>query len=287
MKIIAAFLLVFLAAIGFLVFSESDFLPVDFFSSSQNSNITEAKNKQLRVRFVIKNTSSGVVDDVSVDAFVPGFRNFNQVLKSVTVSPDYKFEMIADDPKRRIRFDLGSFSPYEERIVLLTYTVTLNSLESPSLIAHQGFSEVAGIANEVLEAGKLISGPNYVAEVDRWLYENITPSAYNAKYQSALSTLKKKQGDCTDYAVLAKDLLAVKGVNSTLVGGFIVADESVIVQARSYHNWLWLNDSGEIYDPINRKINPPHDKYLAFEIAPSGESARFSSNNKNIQVLMK
>lgn len=257
------------------------------FAENNEVGDSVAGHRQLRINYVIENTSAEQREEVTVQLFHPFHTDLGQTQKYLNISPTTDYSYDAGD--NYVSLVIRGLSPYERRAISLTYGVsksTPQSIQATSVVSQMS-EENSSVDVKISDIADKLSDNDIVKSVDAWLAGNISPAPFNAKYQSSLATLNKRQGDCTDFAVLAQDLLSARGVASVLVGGFVVKAPSVLTDARAYHNWLWLPDSGRIYDPINRKIAPDFSEYIALEVAPNGDHPRFYSKDSNIKVLMK
>lgn len=78
-------------------------------------------------------------------------------------------------------------------------------------------------------AGRIKGGlqqPRLIAKrMAKWVYENIKKKNYSVILDTALQTVKKLEGDCTEHAVLLAALCRAAGIPSRVVVGLVYSDQ--------------------------------------------------------------
>lgn len=97
-----------------------------------------------------------------------------------------------------------------------------------------------------------------VKAVERWIRQNVTWRAYNAP-RGVPVTYAQREGDCTDMAQLAQEMLSVLGIRSRTVHGLVFPNGGI---GGARHDWLIatvhtsLGNEDRVVDPAG-----PWDRY--------------------------
>lgn len=247
-----------------------------------------AENMHVRYEFYVENKSSAPLESVVLNLFSPRFSAFGQRLASYSVYPSSDERVVVDSKASRIELSIARLSPFQGLPVSIGAEVNITGQvdnDSLNVFAKRPDS----VPNEIADISLSLEG-DYPSLVMQWLKQNIRASHYRPRLRSSTDILLSGNGDCTDFSVVASELLWARNIPNVVVGGFIVQGKSELLTAANYHNWLYLNYDGQwiLMDPINGLLSGNADHYLVFEYLDSGlQKSRFYANNNNVSVVMK
>lgn len=246
------------------------------------------ENVHVRYEFYVENKSSAPIESVVLNLFSPGFSAFGQRLASYSVYPSSDERVVVDSEASRTELSIARLSPFQGLPVSIGAEVNITGqidVDSLKILAKRPDS----VPNEIADISLSLEG-DYPSLVMQWLKQNIRASHYRPKLRRSTDILLSGNGDCTDFSVVASELLWARNIPNVVVGGFIVQGKSELLAAANYHNWLYFNYDGQwiLMDPINGLLSGNVDHYLVFEYLDGGlQKSRFYANNNNVSVVMK
>ncbi|MCX5776273.1 MAG: transglutaminase-like domain-containing protein [Candidatus Firestonebacteria bacterium] len=112
-------------------------------------------------------------------------------------------------------------------------------------------AEDAGIKSTALGiAGKETNSHRVAALIVNWVYVNIKKKNFSIGFDSAKEVLAKKEGDCTEHAVLASALCKAAGIPTKICGGLMPVENRFF-----YHMWLEIYTGNGNWVPMDPTYN--------------------------------
>lgn len=243
-------------------------------------------SRNIRYSYLLRNDTAKILDNIEVLIMAPLSRTPFQTLKSLKVNEEYR---VIEDSYYRHTLDIkvGSLAPFEQREIKVSASVLLTNIEkafqfenSDAFVMEEVFVE----ANhpDIQPIAQMLKGETEeetLSAIHDWITAEISKTGFMKASRGALSTLRSKTGDCTEFGYLTSALARYHKIPSSLMGGFKVKGDSVL-SARTYHNWnlLFTDGSWQLVDTFDDAFRDEETSYIAFEtIAEEGpQSSRQS-----------
>ncbi|QOC21588.1 transglutaminase domain-containing protein [Wenzhouxiangella sp. AB-CW3] len=241
-------------------------------STEENSGLHAAYEieRPLHWRIEVRNDSNQVLEQVSINSFIPVPESWQQYLENL--ESDYPVELVTDNnrhPFARVLID--RIPPYGQREIRLTADL---------LMADAGQIPVENASDEWLTPEPLVESdhPDIIQlasrlqrpeaadsayAIYRWLVREIDDAGYDPVDRGALYAFKERQGDCTEYASLAVALARAMELPARMVGGYVVP-ESGHLSFHAFHAWaeILVDDRWVIVDGQRRDYDPDPFGYV-------------------------
>lgn len=255
--------------------------------------VVASVHKTIKYAFEVRNTSSSPLSVQSIEVFAPS-NYLHQKLVSIDVN--FPYSLVQRNQSSYLKIELGDLAPFSRKQLTVTATVSMQSNAAsfkPINGINQTFSSLIDEKNKDLNiiSKKLsLEGKEaFPRQVMSWVAQNMTESSYTKVPKSTESILKKSTGDCTEYSFLTTALLKSQGVNSVLVGGYVVTERSQLLSAKNYHNWSYYKSGSTwiLIDSLYQQHDAGYQDYIVFTtLKGDGSSYRFHSPNEHIEVRM-
>lgn len=198
--------------------------------------------KILRFNLTVRNVRDAKVGVEHLNVYVPATTS-NQRLVSIDTTQPF-VEEIDDLGNRMLVFTLRDLAPFATRRISITSVVEVATIPNDAEVQHNGafegdepmverdHPEIRALATSIEKD----RASDYVDQVYQWVRNNLTYAGFVADDMGALSALKTRRGDCSEFAYLVAALNRVRGVPTKVLGGYVVSSNAV-VKASEYHNW--------------------------------------------------
>ena len=135
---------------------------------------------------------------------------------------------------------------------------------------------------------------DFVQKAYLWVRQYLEYAGFIAEDQGALSALKTRRGDCSEYAYLMAAISRAAGVPARVMGGFVIP-HSALLKAAEYHNWteVYVDGRWSVVDAQKGVLMRVTGDYLATRVVfRNGENNttkffhRFSTQRGRLEVEM-
>lgn len=241
--------------------------------TSQPSTPLAAVERRLRMRVFFHNPSPKVLTQQRFWCHLPMLSE-GQTLSSLAVSRPHRVSTdTLGHQVLAIAFDrVAAFASLPLEISM---TVRLDRLacvpllaDSPSWLDTETHielqaPEIQALAQQLRRPSKLETAQ----AIYEWVKDELTYEGYVAQGKGALSALKTRTGDCTEYAALVVALARANAIPSRMVGGYVV-DKDLVLRVDEYHDWaqLRLNGCWQTVDAQKGSWLPSDQQYIPFQI---------------------
>jgi len=225
--------------------------------------------KTLIYDFSVKNPSGRVVHNADFWLSIPVKSDTIEIQK-IDSSHRYRIETDAQNNQKAV-ISLSDIAPYSTESISLNIKLLLQqrpsrkrpgnmqTLLSASPLAESDDKSIADLAKTLHK-----SEPYQTASSTyEWVASNIKYVGFVKNDRGALYALKKKRGDCTEYAYLNTALARAVGIPARTVGGFMLGD-GFKLDSSAYHNWseIWVDGRWILVDSQNRVFDKEYGRYI-------------------------
>ena len=256
--------------------------------------------RTLRYSFTLQNKTNTILKDVDFWVYAPVKETANQKTKTITASEDYQ---LSEDElgNQVLHFEVPQFAPYaskiiklETKLLLSTHPVSHKLKNKAIYLQAEKYVEVNDpqietIAKQFQTSSTIKNAQNTM----NWVHQNVKYAGYIEDDRGALSALKARKGDCTEYMYLYTALMRNQAIPTRNIGGYVYGENKVL-KAEDFHNWseIYINGKWQVVDPQNGIFLENQNNYIAFRVI-SGKSdkkltpsntQRFAISNQNISV---
>jgi transglutaminase-like putative cysteine protease len=249
--------------------------------------------RRLRFAVTLLNPSAQELRDQAVWLYVPAHSPPAQRLVDITASSG--IQVLTDVLGHRIaNLSAVQMPPFSRKIVSLSVEVELSRAPAAQAIddraawlASERYIEIDDPQIRSLAAQLRRGGPEPTARaIYEWLRSHLSYEGYVADDRGAAYAAAQRRGDCTEYAFLAVALARANGIPARMVGGHVVAGDSV-PRAEDYHNWaeVYLDGSWRLLDAQKERWLSSDESYVAFRyfrdapLNPVGLAHRFKASS--------
>lgn len=263
-----------------------------FLFVNNNGGLVIAVEKTIKYSFEVKNTSSNPLLSQHIEVFAPS-DHLHQ--KLVSIDANLPYTLVSHKQSNYLKVELGDLAPFARKQITVTAIVSMQNNISNFQMSG-GDKLINSLIDEKNEDLNIISKKLSIEgkevfplQVMSWVAQNMTEISYTKAPKSTGDILKKPKGDCTEYSFLTTALLRSQGVDSVLVGGYVVAEQSRLLSARNYHNWSYYQSGStwHLIDSLYQQHDAGYQDYIVFTtLKGDGSSYRFHSPNEHIEVRM-
>lgn len=269
-------------------------LAISYFSAINNKvEIAASVKKTIKYAFEVKNISSSPLLAQSIEVFAPDEYLYQ---KLVSIDVNLPYSLVVRDQSSYLKVELGDLAPFSRKQITVTATVSMQNNTSSFKISGGGKKILNSLIDDENKDLNIISkklslegSEAFPRQVMSWVAQNMTESNYTKSPKSTGNILKNPRGDCTEYSFLTTALLRSRGVDSILVGGYVVPENSQLLSARNYHNWSYYQSGSawHLIDSLYQQHDAGNQNYIVFTtLKGDGSSYRFHSPNEHIEVRM-
>lgn len=256
--------------------------------------------KTVRYGFIITNNSSALIDAAKFEVFVPSALTPFQRRDHLEASES--FTLITDIVgNQKAVIEINDLPPHGAEQVILTARVSVTNtpnlprewLTQERLLADETYIESDHL--EIKSLSKRIVSANLNDEVrgmHHWVAANIKNVGYIAENRGALYALRKKRGDCSEFAYSIVALARSATMPAVPVAGFMMSGQSGVLKASDYHNWAYIfnDEAWHLSDPMKNSLNESQEEYVSFNLLHQNEnlnnSQRFFVADERLSVRM-
>lgn len=238
--------------------------------------VKDAKTSDLFIQysFTLKNSTSMPIPEAQFWTYAPVKKTAFQECTSFTA--DYAPAVDVDAFGNQIlHFTVKDLAPFASRIITVQARLKMGEKPAetalkdpkPFLLPEKYIEctapDVVGLAAKLKGRDSLQTARN----VFEWVAGNLHYTGYAKNDRGALWALKKRSGDCTEFMYLFVALCRAAGVPARGVGGYLVAQNSIVDPA-DYHNWaeFYINRQWRIADPQKNIFMKHEPRYVAVHI---------------------
>lgn len=249
-----------------------------------------------RYGFELRNTSSELLQNVSLEVFAPAEIAGRQRVLSLKSNQAYTDEL-DQNGNNTLHFDIEMIPPYGTKMILVSGEVEIASPgEAVSLGVPEQFlvaETYVQVDHEMIQqqAKNLrMDDEGFALRVADFVGKHIKNVGFLVKDRGAVYALSQAKGDCTEYMSLFSALARAGGVPTRNLAGFRINPEGARLSAGSYHNWAEYYDGRRwvLVDPQNKIINSKQEEYLTFRVLNKDSSysttQRFFAADARLQV---
>ncbi len=230
--------------------------------------------RRLRFNLAATNPTGAALIDQRAWLYLPMARATFQRLLGLRVSMPW--QRVDDELGHCIvHLHFDRIAPFDTRLVSLTADLEIRPepmferLADPAawLGAERHIetddADIRALAAELRRATPSATG----RAIFEWVRDNLAYAGYLPGELGARETLRRRRGDCTEYAALAVALARANGIPARLVGGH-VCDRDMAPRAEDYHDWAELHIAGKwrLLDAQRGCWLEPADQYVAFHV---------------------
>jgi hypothetical protein len=254
------------------------------FAAIPNSGRIE--NKSLTLSFVLTNPREVVLKNQRFYIYLPA-NSARQRLKSVDSSNEYTLETDRLD-QNIIMFEFPVFKPLSIKTIAVSAMVETFQMEDKNIIKADDWLQ----SERLIESGnpqlKILASQlkrdtdvNTCYAIYQWVSDNLTYTGYIADNLGAQYAVEKLKGDCTEYACLIVALARANGIPARVVGGYVIASDTV-VQAKNYHHWseIYFDGQWQLVDAQKRNWLAAQESYIAFNFYHTRHSALIEAGKR-------
>lgn len=258
--------------------------------------------RTVRYRFVVTNETTAPLEGAELWAYAPLARTGTQRVERLEASAGY-VNIAGPTGGDAMRIRIDRLPPKGSRVVSIT--AHLGMARTPNRLpdaqaSHLAYlepepgiesraPEIVGLARELRGA----DGQDTARRVYAWVADNVRYAGYLREARGALYALNKREGDCTESAMLFAALARANGIPARVLGGYI-AKRDTLLGAGDYHNWAEFLTDGRwhLADPQRRVFMEGYEDYVSFHVlgvpsdaGPVGKG-RFGSSTEGVRVTM-
>lgn len=259
--------------------------------------------RHIQYGFTLQNDTNHLLEKAELWTYAPVAQTATQ--RCLSLETSHPHDLIVDAHGNQIlHFAFENLPPYGVLVLSIRADLALSNMPKRTAVSNRedflkaeryvecDHPEVLRIARELKR-----SSVNLTAEaIFDWVAGNLRNGGYLRNDRGALYALKKRGGDCTEFAYLFVALCRANKIPAKALGGY-VCDKDRILKAQDYHNWAEFYEDGawQLADP-QRKVfmqNPSH--YISMRVIaesadetkhPMGEFHRFRFSGDGLKVRM-
>lgn len=244
--------------------------------------------RQITYRFRVQNRTNQVQTGGRLRVHAPAGQTAGQTTTNLDATQPFE---LLEDPSgnRTLVFALDNIPPFGTRIIqvtadLLMAETAIKRLQRPDPVYLSPEPFVESDHPAVKETAGRLKGRTdreTVENIYRFVSRHIRYAGHVRHNRGAVYALKRKKGDCTEFAVLFTALARASNLPARYVGGY-VCHGNCIVSPRDYHNWaeVFLNNSWQIVDCQKKVFLSNTDNYLTMKIFPSAADSQLNAFDK-------
>lgn len=255
----------------------------------ESSLAVSTTRRRIRFVFTFINPFGRVLEEQRFWAYLPA--DIPPTQRLLDVNSTTPFRLLEDKWGHRILFlEFNRVQPFSNKIVTVTADVELQPGASIGRFENRahwlGPERFVESDHFMIQALAKDLKRNSIEESARgiydWVRENLHYTGYLEDQRGALSALRERGGDCTEYADLVVALARAVGIPARALGGY-VSEWDFSPKPQEYHNWaeLYINDAWRIVDAQKEAWLPSLSAYVIFKIQrdnisnPIGEAHRY------------
>lgn len=256
--------------------------------------------RYIQYGFTVQNETDHVIDRAELWVYAPVKQTATQ--QCIHLDASFPFQVIADDMGNQVlRFTFRNVPSYATKIVRVKANLLLSENARPvsdkniRAFLQPGKYCESDDRNIMELAKKLEKGNRHstAENIFQWVSRNIAYAGYVKNVRGALSAMKNKEGDCTEFMYLFMALCRAGAVPARGIGGYL-CDTNTVLRPGEYHNWAEFYDGGtwHLADPQQRVFDRGNARYIAMRILSGkskdimGECRRFRCVGEGITVTM-
>jgi hypothetical protein len=236
--------------------------------------------RRLRFTLTFANPHAHALEAQSFWCYLPANLPPVQRLRGLQVSAPHSVQTDALG-HRILALSFEHFPPLGQKIVTVTAEVDCAPSPGTDLTASESdfvsrqywlgaerfvesdSDEIRALAGSLRRAADLAT----TRAIYDWVRGNLSYAGYVAEDLGALSALKNRRGDCTEYADLVVALARANGIPARMVGGY-VTDRDVAPRPKDYHNWaeVYLEGTWRIVDAQKENWLVSSAGYIVFRL---------------------
>ncbi len=247
----------------------------------------EPPDRSLHISYsvTVQNPTNRIIKNASISILGPISKTPNQSTVQVNTDPPYT-RKTQDSNYQEYVFGWEILPPFSSKIVI--FQCDIDAWRAPvapekkhrdlnAYLLAEPFIEVDHPM--VKELAAKLKDPSTITTAENmydWVSQNVTYSGYAKRTRGALYALKRKNGDCTEFATLFVALCRANGIPARVIGGY-VCHNSAVLNLGDYHNWAQFHCNGnwQIADPQRKRFMTEQDTYIAFNVVnPSKRDER-------------
>ena len=206
---------------------------------------------------------------------------------------------IDDEGNEKLNFIVADIPPFGSKVISIsvelgisdkpnkTHEIDPNKHLKPEGNIESENPKIVSLAQQM----KAHDSKATLANIYKWINENITDSGFIERDHGALYALENRRGDCTEFMNLFLALARANNIPARGIAGYVYS-ESTVMQSRDYHNWVevYLDDTWHVIDPLNKVFIEKESQYVAMRIlgntAENDNTQRFFGSDEVIRVTM-
>jgi transglutaminase-like putative cysteine protease len=248
--------------------------------------------------YTVKNPSNNLIKNASFWTYLPRRLSGSQRLVKVDVSHAATTSIDSDD-NEKLNIIINDIPPFGSKVISISvelgisdkpnkmHGVDPNKYLKPEGNVESDNPKIVSLAQQM----KAHDSKATLANIYKWINENITDSGFNERDHSALYALENRRGDCTEFMNLFLALARANNIPARGIAGYVYP-ESTAMQSKDYHNWVevYLDDTWHVIDPLNKVFIEKESQYVAMRIlgniAENDNTQRFFGSDEVIRVTM-
>lgn len=255
--------------------------------------------RHVQYSFTLQNTKAELLPLAEFWTLAPVPRTATQ--KGLGLKSSQSYSLVEDNLGNQVLyFALPNLPPYGVKLITLEADLLLADHPTPmvenNLASYLRPEPLVEFDHPefVKLAPSFASGePDETArQIYEWVRGHLQDSSYSAKDAGALSALKNRKGDCTEYAYLFVALCRLNNIPARGMGGYRCLNNAIFRPA-DYHQWAEFYSRGtwHLADPQVGNFRTNASQYVALRILGGsnealGGFARFRCQGKGLKAVM-
>ena len=274
---------------------------INWSATSSTPNAVYAEKKLIQYSFTLRNTSNQVREDVEFWVYAPVSQNSFQ--KSDQIDANVPFTKLIDGQGNQVlKFFINHLAPFSNQQIRirvpLVVATNAQSVAVQDLTQYLKAERYIELEHDLIQqhAAQLhTKQPNQeqAHKIFDWIIQNIQATNYQRLAHGAVEVLKKRQGDCTEFAYLFAALARKNAIPARVLGGYRYPTDAIL-KSEDYHNWveIYLEGAWRVVDPHGKRFLTAENEYVAMSVLnetehhPLASHTRFYSSDPNVSVRM-
>lgn len=230
-----------------------------------------SESRSIYWNLTVRNKGNTSLRDVPVSTFSPLPVTWNQKLQQL--DSNYPLEADYTNETRSVAtVTIDQIPPFGQREIRLEAILSMasdyNNMESrdpdqwlaPEPLIESDHPEIRSLAAR-LDRGTTKSTTKAIYS---WLVAEMEYGGFDPVDQGALYAVRKRRGDCSEYAALAVALSRALDIPARKVSGFVITENGRL-DPFAYHAWaeLWVDDRWLVLDGQGERFDPAPPDYMA------------------------
>lgn len=256
--------------------------------------------RHIEYSFTLQNKKSRVLEEAEFWAYAPTKQTATQRVTGLEAT--YPYELITDEfGNQLLHFTLHNLAPYETRVLTIRANLLLS--DTPNTVPLKDFDLYLQAEKycqsghpEISRFAKRLRGSNAAQTVKNiflWVSGNLQDAGPLKKARGALSVLKNRRGDCTEFMYVFAALCRANNIPARGIGGYLLNGNAVL-NPNTYHNWVEFYEDGawRIADPQRKWLKRTPAHYVAMRVIGEsygdlmGDHLRFRFVGEGLRVKM-